>query len=58
MLEEGQLLEGHLNETHVLIFVVKDTFFNIPEDKRVLMDYLIEVILAELANGAVLESDD
>ena len=32
VLEEGQLLEGHLDKAHVFVFVVKDAFFDVLED--------------------------
>ena len=58
MVEERQLFERHFNETHVLVIVLEDALLDVLQDLRVLQHDLIEVLLLELANGAVLESDD
>lgn len=55
--EEGELLEGHLDESHVFVIVVKDSLSDVLVNLRVLQDDLSEVFVVELANGAVLESD-
>ena len=46
MLEKGQLLEGILNETHVLVFVIKDALLEILTDEWVLNAGFIKVKLA------------
>ena len=43
MLEEGQLLERILNETHVLVFVIKDALLEVLADERVLNTGFIKV---------------
>ena len=43
MLEKGQLLERILNETHVLVFVIKDAFLEVLADERVLNTGFIKV---------------
>ena len=58
MVEERQLFERHFNETHVFVIVLEDALLDVLQDLRVLQHDLIEVLLLELANGAVLESDD
>ena len=58
ILEERQLLEGHLDEPHVLVFVVKDALFDILEDERVFQSDLIKVLLAQFSNSAILASND
>jgi len=56
--KERKLLEGHLDESHVFVIVVKDSLRDVLVDLRVLQDDLSEVFVVEFADGAVLEGDD
>ena len=58
MLEKGQLLERILNETHVLVFVIKDSLLEVLADERVLNTNLLKVFFAQFSNSAILASND
>ena len=56
--KERDLLEGHLDESHVFVSVVEDAFLDEFEDLGVTMADVLEVLLVQLANGTVFHCDD
>ena len=58
VVEERKLLECHLDEAHVLVVVLKDALLDVLKNLGMLLGDGLKVLLHELSNRAVLQSNN